>query len=859
MRRLLLSLATALWLAPAVSAERPQDFHVTEFGGLNNAVDSYFIPESDAQEAANILTDEGDARTMPGSVESYDLNLSTVQFLGSYIDDSGTKIIIAQSGASVLASQTNGSFSTIQTLSGTHDIDGVKAFKRFYITDGVAPFYYNGSSTSTAAGMEACNYVEFYANRLVCVANSTDTSKVYLSEYNDPADWTVIDTANSPAIKYFHRDDGEAIKCAKTTPYGLFIGKESSCGLLKGSDADTFYWHYLSDDIGCVDDRSVQLVDGVVAWLSKDGVYGYSGSGRAELISKDIRGTTKNIRASGASEQSWLVSTESGWEAGSGAGWDTDYSPGTLKAKLYNSGTMTSGATQYIRMFEGAGFEQGNTTAWTPVFDSTATNYPNYSSGYPAPSGRYLAWDDLGDYLVTPAAASFEVLNAADDALISSTTLSGTGWYTLPAAGSGDIYIRLTNGVGDSHVSPDFDRALGARIFYHRQPIMLVGQHQYDVFDAVELSAPITTAVYGSSDSALTAPVFNLDFKGGNSYLNWQASDDNSTFVSTIIALPGGYVPAAYNKRYYKYSVTMSSGVSISSFTSLAVSVFSTSTYTSPVYNVGDQISAWGNIALAGSGTAFSLETRSSSTAFAADAAAPAWVAQTNNSQVSVSTSAHVQYRIIPSVTSSTESLSFTSLLLGWINGTQAPRVASLVHDGRYLLCTSTESATQNDVCLLWMRNKKWMPITGPSYASLMVHDNTPMAGDGTGGSKVWDILQDDSYTYAGQTIDSYWITKDFAFGKLNHHKVLDRMWISADNSGADFSVAWQKDRDGVWVSSTVTLNDSSFVVKEMEGLFLDNMPLGRQFRFRFSCANADKWFRLKLYSIYFTVNDLIK
>ncbi len=103
-------------------------------------------------------------------------------------------------------------------------------------------------------------------------------------------------------------------------------------------------------------------------------------------------------------------------------------------------------------------------------------------------------------------------------------------------------------------------------------------------------------------------------------------------------------------------------------------------------------------------------------------------------------------------------------------------------------------------------------------------------------------------------------MSKDFAFGALNRHKVLDGIWISADNSPvAAFDVGWQKDRDGVWVSSTTNLDESAFVVKRLDGLFTDGNPTGRQFRFRFSNSEYDRWFRLKLYSLYFHVNPLIQ
>lgn len=866
MRRLLVAVLAALCLAPAAFCE---EFHGTSFGGVNNAVDPYFIADTDAQDAANVITDEGDLRTMPGALEHYSLGKSTVQFLGSFTDESSRKVIIAQSGAEVLASTTSGSFGTIKTLSAVRDIDGVQAFKRFYITDGTeAPFYYTGGAVATAAGMDKCYFTEFYANRLVCVSLSTDTSRVALSAYNLPENWTVTTTADSAVIKYFHKDDGQAIRCVKSTPYGLFIGKDGKTGFLKGSDADTFWWYELSSDIGCIDDRTVQMVDGAVTWLSKHGVAAWNGSGKPSIVSEEIRNTTKNILAADSSEQTWAVSTKAGWQQGSGDGWDYDITAGSIKARTYNGGTLTTGTTGYVIMFANSGFEAGDATNWTGAFTYTNDQHP-YSGIY---NGRM-------EYASSTLLESttIQILNAADDAVINQTTWTATdcanynnqiptSQYQLREfagiSGSGNIKVKLIDAGGNTHVSSAFDRSSGVRVYRRCFKHGLPPNNYLEDFDTEELRAQVTSSTSATYDSGLTDPAYAVDFKGKNVTLNFEYSADSNTWSIAQI-VPGGTLPAAATERYWKYYVTFSSGVAISSFTSVSVTAFSTSTYRSPVYSVGTDLAAWSTFALSGTASEVnlsSIQVRSSNTVFAEDAALPAWITQPNSANVAAALGAYLQYRILPNITTSTQALSFVSSVVNWTNGTQAPRPASLYYDGRYALCVSTTSTVQNDVCLIWQRNKKWVPMTGVSYASLMVHDDTPMAGSGTTSSKVYDILQDDVYSYGGAAINSYWVTKDFTLGRLNNHKVLDKFWISADNStSSEFYVAWQKDRDGVWVSSSTPLNDSSFVVRELDGLFLNNDPKGRQFRFRFSNSELERWFRLKLFSIYYRVNELIK
>jgi hypothetical protein len=849
------------------AGDTPGELHSFEFGGVNNSADPMLIAAKDAQDAANVITDEGDLRPMPGSLQHYNLGKSTVSFLGSFVDESARKVIITQSGAEVLASTTSGTFGTIQTLSAVRDIDGVQAFKRYYIVDGTArPFYYTGGSTATAAGMDACRYVEFYANRLVCVNLSTDTSRVALSAYNLPENWTVTTTADSAVLKYFHKDDGQPIRCVKTTPYGLFIGKDGSAGLLKGSDADTFWWYDLSLDIGCIDDRSVQMVDGAITWLSRRGVAAWAGSGRPSIVSEEIRNTTKNILAADSSEQTWAVSTKNGWQLGNGAGWDYDITAGSIKARTYNSGALTTGSTGYVIMFANSGFEAADGTNWTGAFTSVASEAP-YAGLY---HGRM-------DYAAATLLESttIQVLNAADNAVINQTTWTATACSTLDndiptsswqlrefagISGSGNIKVKLIDAGGNTHVSSAFDRVNGVRV-YRRCWKHWSDSHYREDFDTEELRAQVTSSTSATYDSGLTDPPYAVDFKGTNVILNFEYSADSNTWSIAQI-LPGGTLPAAATERYWKYYITYSSGVAISSFTSVSVSAFSTSTYTSPVYNVGADLAAWGTFSLAGSESEVglsSVQVRSSASVFDEDAASPAWLTQTNNANVAAALGAHLQYRILPNITTSTQTASFVSSVVNWTNGTLAPRPASLYYDGRYLLCTSTTSTTQNDLCLLWQRNKKWVPMVGPSYASLMVHDDTPMAGDGSSGSKIYDILRDGIYTYSGEAMNSYWITKDYSLGALNNHKVIDRLWVIGYDSTADnFGVAWQADRDGVWNSTTTSLANTAFTDKEVEGLFETDYP-GRQFRFKFSSSDLGKYFKLKNYSLYYRVNDLIK
>jgi hypothetical protein len=695
-----------------------QEAHFYNFGGLNNTGDSMMISDSDAQDAANVLTDKGDMRSMMGSVELYDVGQASITSLGSYVAPGNIQSLVAQSGDAVYISSSGGSFVSVQAITAGQIVDGVAAFNRFYFSDGTNLYNFNGSSVTTES--RACSFIEFYANRLVCASASTDTSRVDLSAYNAPENWNIITTADSAVQKYLNRSDGQNVTCVKSTPYGIFVGKENSCGVLKGSDAKTFYWFPLSNEIGCLDDRTVQLVDKSVVWLSGRGAYAWSGRGDIEPISREIENTTKHIKSNTSKTSYWTVDSQSEWEAGELLnGWDSTAYPGTIRAKTYNTGNVAS----------------------TLNFGSAGEAY---DSGLSSP-----------DYEFT----------------FTGTSMGGFDW-----------------------------------------------------------TASLTMQFYYSTDN-----------------VSW-----NSVILDT-----GSVLPEAAKQRYFKLKPICS----VPNYCSLNVvqlSVFSTSTYRSPVLNIGEVPAKMGGFAIAATTDLFTTKVRGSTTAFVYDAALPDWLDYTAPTLPYADPFQYFQYEFTPTISTTTQALTINSTVLGWTIGTASPRMASLSYDGRYLLCASTTSTTVNDVCLLWQKNKKWIPITGLAYASLVVHDNLPLGGDTTTGSKIWSVLRDGVNKYGSQPINSYWTTKDYTLGKFDNHKVLQRVWITADGGGtSNLGVAWQADRSGVWESTTTSLS-GTFNIKEVDGLFEDNYPV-RQVRFKFSNSELDTDWKLKLFSLYYKINDLIK
>jgi len=814
-----------------------QEFHSVKFGGINEYDDPILIDDYDSIKAVNVLTDEGDLRSIYGNKLYQTIAASSITYLGEFVDSSGNHILISKSGLNIYATDSAGSTSIIKTFTGEREVDAVSAFNKMYFADGTTePFYYDGTSTAAATGMEDCSFVEYYYNRLVCVNMSTDTSKVYLTWYNQSSLWTVTSDKNSAAIKYFNKDDGWQINCVKNTPFGLFIGKARSTHFLKGYDNNTFYQTDISNTVGCSDDRSVQMVDNDLVWLSQEGIYAYDGTD-LRLISREVTPTVKEIRASNSNEYNWTVNTQAEWEAGTTSdSWDTDNNPGVLQLQLSDVTTSYLSTMDFI----GEGGEN------TPVGWSNGTQYVSDSH-----------WGNYSILFGCSVINYFGVYRASDNLLISSMTIGngygGTAWTecNLNISTNVVVYIKLVGDYGAYiSASPTYNGLKGGYL-----AIKDAGSAVFIDHPEAVAGSTLTSSNY---DSGFTSPdYYSLTSSGTDITVGFYTSSDNITFTGPY-SFP---VEDAGKKRYWHYKVLTSSSAPLSPFNYLNLVIKSTQPYYSEVNSIGD-IASWKAITFSEDFSDSGLvdyHVRSATYAFAADDATPAWTSQTNNDTVAVSTNPYLQYKITPDGSvASTSTVKVNASVVSWIVGTPAPRVASVVDDHRYLLSVSTNSSSLNHLVLIWQKNKKWTFMEDVGYSAMSLFNNIPVAGDGTTGSKIWQIMQDDTYTFDGTAIESTWITKDFAF-TLNNHKVFNRLWITADDCDVqDFNVSYMKDRSGVWTSTATTLNSGSFTIKEVEGLF-DDYDSARIGRFKFNNDEAGNWFKLKLYSLYYVISPLIK
>lgn len=342
MRRLV-----ALWLllaAPAF-ADRPNEvgFTVQDWCGLNTYNDSARIADCDAQDAENVLTDRGFLEKRTGAVRQIEiLSGAAAKDLRQYVATSGTRYAIAHASGNVYSSDLGSTPTAIGTVTATGNVDAVTAFTNLYVTDGSANLIqWNGTSSTTISAAPICTLIEFAHERLWC-ANipAESSSRVRISSFGSSGYWTipanVSEIPDGPNSFDFQKDDGEGIVCMTKTPWGVVFGKRHSMHAVKGFDNETWKKIVIDPSIGCVDDRTMQMLEGELVWLSLDGVYKWRGAGPPVWISRDIESITKSIRQLNSVAGEWIVDSEGDWERGTvlangpTGSWDTNSIPGTI-------------------------------------------------------------------------------------------------------------------------------------------------------------------------------------------------------------------------------------------------------------------------------------------------------------------------------------------------------------------------------------------------------------------------------------------------------------------------------------------------------------------------------------------------
>ena len=365
-------LLAAILAAPSSAQSFPPGWKtetIKAWGGINILQDTTMI-DGDAQSAINVLTDNTYLEKRPGNVFLASFTAGVpIKYVTGWNSASGSNYLVAQSSSNIYAADLSGRLISLSTITSGYDLSAVAAFSRLEFADGYRPiWYFTGSSTATVADITSgqtapvCTVLAFQDSRLWCgnlpdgfsspgnVTNGGGSSTVLLSSAGGDGYWDVPYNVNSVANSANRFDltpnDGDQINCMASTPWGMFVGKKNSSYFIKGSDNLSYYPMVLDPKIGCVDQRSVQMNYGVFTWLAVDGVYGYAGSGKPQLLTRDLDPLFATIRNASFTRGLWSTQLQTDWATGTESTapanippyvWDYFAIPGTI---FPSSGTL---------------------------------------------------------------------------------------------------------------------------------------------------------------------------------------------------------------------------------------------------------------------------------------------------------------------------------------------------------------------------------------------------------------------------------------------------------------------------------------------------------------------------------------
>lgn len=315
-------LLLAAGLARPVAAQKTGETSMTvsEFHGEDVFRDSAHIDPQNAQSAINVITEHGYVEKRSGAVIAATFS-GPIENLAEFVKQAGTRFLVGHVGNSLYDTDLGFVPVAIATVANNSQVDFVVAYNKIIAVDGTNEIEYNGASTTTGAGFPGCKFVEFYLNRIWCANILAETQgAVRISSVGTSGYWTIPPSPSlvpdAPNEFYIQRDDGYPITCFKATPWGMVVGKRRSMWIIKGTDNTNWYIRNIDPAIGCSDDRSMQMADGVLKWLGTDDVYSWDGGNPVKMESQQIEPVVKTARQAIAQSQSWALDSESDWQSG---------------------------------------------------------------------------------------------------------------------------------------------------------------------------------------------------------------------------------------------------------------------------------------------------------------------------------------------------------------------------------------------------------------------------------------------------------------------------------------------------------------------------------------------------------------
>lgn len=293
-------------------------------GGMNMRANDLVLEDGEAEEIVNLhATSRGSwSSSNAGYVNLNEVALdfgSTVHALWEYAPLSGATKLVVSAGTRLFTFEPS-------TGTATEIVDSLADARMNFVTFKGLLIACNGAdppkkwdgenAVSDLAGWPPSipgivtsgqpSISEIFVNRLVFSGDDNNPSMLYISELENPENFTPGAGATSAGAIQVSPGDGERITALKTLYLPadnvelLVIFKEHSTYVLTGNDADTFALQKVSDEFGAVSHQAVILVGNELMFLSREGITSLStatvqGNLTTGFLSDRIRPKIQNL------------------------------------------------------------------------------------------------------------------------------------------------------------------------------------------------------------------------------------------------------------------------------------------------------------------------------------------------------------------------------------------------------------------------------------------------------------------------------------------------------------------------------------------------------------------------------------
>lgn len=153
------------------------------------------------------------------------------------------------------------------------------------LVNGANRKYWDGTNSGDiGGGIPESNFLAVHANRVYSASRSTQKLSYSASRiYND---WTTAADAGSIVVE---TRDGAGASGLTTFSNHIVLFKEDSIHELFGTGPSNFTFQTLTENIGCISDRTIVEVSGVLYFLGPSGVYAYAGGTIPQLVSFPVQ------------------------------------------------------------------------------------------------------------------------------------------------------------------------------------------------------------------------------------------------------------------------------------------------------------------------------------------------------------------------------------------------------------------------------------------------------------------------------------------------------------------------------------------------------------------------------------------